>query len=97
MVVNIRVAPLSDNKEISFQLIDLYHESCSTHPMTKHRDVASNSYKLKCECGLEIDIPADSDAKLEFIKVAIGAPQARIERSAFYSNQNISNILLLGS
>lgn len=97
MVVNIRVAPLSDNKEISFQLIELYHEPCSTHQMAKHRDVALNSYKLECECGLEIHIPAGSNAKEGFIKVAIGAPEARIEQGAFYSNRNVSYILLSGA
>jgi len=94
MIVEIRVAPLSDNKEISFQSILLYHGNCSAHPMDKHRDVASNNYKLKCECGLELELTADGLVKEEIIKVAIGGEAVQVESSRFHSNQIVKQLLL---
>lgn len=94
LALNIRVALLNDNEEISFGAINLYHSQCVEIPMSKHRNVVSDEYMLQCVCGLELTFPTESDAKEKIIKVAVGGTSAFLERDSFGSNQEVASIEL---
>lgn len=95
MTVSIRIEQFSDSQDISFASIIAYHTSCKGVPFTKHRNLVSGDYTLRCVCGFELVLFYGSGALERIVKVAIGAETAQLEPGTYLCTPGGASVCLL--
>ncbi|MDY7538758.1 hypothetical protein RGU72_10865 [Undibacterium sp. 5I1] len=94
MTVTIQVMPFDDDKDVSFQSIQLTHVECQAGSITKYRNPTSDDYTLRCSCGLEVVLFGDSCAMECVKKVAIGAQSASLEPGSYCCNREVVTVFV---
>lgn len=81
----IEVAPLPDSQESVLSAVSLSHKGCRHLSISKHRDVLTDVYTLRCPCGLEISFPQIGVAAATILDVAIRGLPTVLDTGTFLS------------
>jgi len=87
MPFTIEVEPVTDNEEISFYNLELFHFGCTLEPINKHRNPITNIFTLKCGCGLEVLFSDEYTGTTTILRTAIDKQQREIKKEDYHSNR----------
>ncbi len=70
--VEVLVCAAPDRAAFSMKSVVLRHQGCRSPPLNVKRDLASDRYVMRCDCGTEIAVPTQGSAIVQILKVAAG-------------------------
>lgn len=89
MAIELGIAAFNDIELIDFSEVNIRHANCGTaenQKMSLKRNPATNSYVLKCKCGMEVTFDQIGKAESTMSKCAIGGTEARLPDDSYASN-----------
>ena len=89
MTIELGIVAFNDREPIDFSEANIRHANCGTaenQKMSLKRNPATNSYVLKCKCGMEVTFDQVGEAELTMSKCAIGGTEARLPDDSYDSN-----------
>lgn len=87
VLVSIEVTPRLYDGETSFHELRLFHGQCASNELVKYRNPATSDYSLRCTCGLEIQLPANSAAIRMIIGTAIDEKPRLLDKGTIVMNR----------
>ncbi|WP_262967186.1 hypothetical protein [Methylobacter psychrophilus] len=95
MTVFIEILPLSDDNEISFSDIELFHVGCMPGTMQIHpRNQATNLYSFKCDCGFYIELAETGKAADMILHISIDCQTLEILPTGSFLSNTTNEIVI---
>lgn len=81
MAIELGIVAFNDSEPIDFSEANIHHANCGiaeNQKISLKRNPATNSYMLKCICGLEVTFDQLGKAELTMSKCALGDSEATL-------------------
>lgn len=95
MTVSIEIPPLSDDNDISFSDLELFHVGCMPGTMQiQPRNPATNLYYFRCDCGFNIELNHDGIAANVIFRTATDNQTRGVLPTGSFSSNMIDEIVI---